>query len=161
MSPTTGHGPLAAHPAYAFPEEDVAAGKAEPESVAAGYVRVPWDGVDEWYEEEERVFGHPRNPYHRVDCLRSARRLRVEVAGEVLVDATETTGLYESAPEPRLYVRPDQVRTDLLHPSATTTYCPYKGTASYWTAVVGGTVVEDVAWSYGTRCRNAFPSPVS
>jgi uncharacterized protein (DUF427 family) len=144
-------------PTFAFPVEDVPPEKAEPESAAAGYVRVPWDTVDEWYEEEERVFGHPRNPYHRVDCLRSTRRLRVVVAGETLVDTTDTVGLYESALEPRLYVRPDLVRMDLLRPSPTTTYCPYKGTASYWAAVVGGTIVENVAWSYEDPLPECIP----
>jgi uncharacterized protein (DUF427 family) len=37
---------------------------------------------------------------------------------------------------------------DLLQRSDTTTYCPYKGTASYWSAVIDGVVVDDVAWSY-------------
>ena len=49
-------------------------------SRAPGYVTVEWDDVDAWFEEDEQVFGHPRNPYHRVDCLRSGRRLRVEAA---------------------------------------------------------------------------------
>lgn len=140
-------------PAYAFPEADVevdggrAAG-VQPEPTVPGYVQVPWAALDAWYEEEERVHLHPRNPYHRVEYVRTRRRLRVEVAGTVLVDTTETLGVYETALEPRLYVPPDQVRRDLLIASSTTTYCPYKGTAWYWSAVVGDVVVEDVAWSY-------------
>jgi len=134
-------------PAYAFPEADVD-GTGEPEPAAPGYVRLPWDAVDAWYEEDEQVLMHPRNPYHRVDCVRTSRRLRVEVGGATLVDTTHTMGVYETALAPRLYVARDRVRTDLLVPSATTTYCPYKGEASYWTATVGDTVVEDVAWSY-------------
>jgi uncharacterized protein (DUF427 family) len=152
-------------PAYAFPagdvhpvDDDVAS---EPDPDAPGYVRVPWDAVDEWWEEQERAYGHPRNPYHRVDCVRTDRRLRVEVAGTLLVDTTATLGVYETALEPRLYVARDQVRTDLLRPSETTTYCPYKGTASYWTAVVdgpaGGVVVEDVAWSYDDPLPECLP----
>ncbi len=135
-------------PAYAFPAADVHGVPTEVESNAEGYVRVPWDAVEAWYEEDDRVFGHPRNPYHRVDCLRTTRRLRVEVAGGVLVDTNQTVGVYETALEPRLYVSRPQVRSDLLVPSPTTTYCPYKGSASYWTAVVGDTRVADVAWSY-------------
>ncbi|OAA28144.1 hypothetical protein UG55_1006117 [Frankia sp. EI5c] len=135
-------------PAYAFPAADVRLPGGEPEPAAPGHVRVPWDAVDEWYEEEERMLGHPRNPYHRIDCLRSTRRLHVSVAGRVLVDTSDTVALYETALAPRLYVHPDQVDRTILRPSPTTTYCPYKGTASYWTAVVDGVVVEDVAWSY-------------
>ena len=144
-------------PTYAFPAADVSEVKSEPEPAAAGYVRVPWDAVDEWYEEEERMLGHPRNPYHRVDCIRTGRRLRVEVAGTALVDTADTVGVYETALEPRLYVRRDLVRMDLLRPSPTTTYCPYKGTASYWTAVVGDVVVEDVAWSYDDPLPECLP----
>jgi uncharacterized protein (DUF427 family) len=88
--------------------------------------------------------------------VRTSRRLRVEVAGAVLVDTTETVGVYETALEPKLYVRRDQVRAELV-PSPTTTYCPYKGTASYWTAVVDGARVEDVAWSYDDPRPESLP----
>ncbi len=144
-------------PTYAFPEKDVVAEAARPEPIAAGYVHVPWDAVEEWYEEDERVFGHARNPYHRVDCLRTARHLRVEVAGVTLVDTADPIGVYETALEPRLYVRPDQVNTDLLRPSTTTTYCSYKGTASYWTVETGDVVIEDVAWSYEDPRPESLP----
>lgn len=143
-------------PAYAFPAADVHGAPAEPVAEAPGHVRVPWEAVEDWYEEEERVFSHPRNPYHRVDCVRTSRRLRVVVDGVVLVDTTETVGVYETALEPKLYVRLDQVRRDLLIPSPTTTYCPYKGTASYW-SVVGDAAVEDVAWSYEDPLPESLP----
>ncbi len=135
-------------PAYAFPVADVTGVPCEPEPEAAGYVRVAWEAVDEWYEEEERVFMHPRNPYHRVDCVPTSRRLRVEAGGVVLVDSSITIGVYETSLSPRLYVSRDQVLTDVLTPSSTTTYCPYKGTATYWKAEVGGESLADVAWSY-------------
>ncbi len=135
-------------PTYSFPAGDVAGLATEPEVDAPGYVRVGWDAVDSWFEEDEQVFGHPRNPYHRVDCLRSRRRLRVEAAGLTLVDAADTVAVYETALEPRLYVDPQHVRMDLLVESASQTYCPYKGTASYWSARIGGAVLEDIAWSY-------------
>ena len=69
-------------PTYAFPDGRRATiCRRRPEPAAPGYVRVPWDAVTAWYEEEEEVFGgHPRNPYHRIDCVRARRRLRVEVA---------------------------------------------------------------------------------
>jgi uncharacterized protein (DUF427 family) len=144
-------------PTYAFPEADVDLDGVESEPEARGYVRVPWSAIETWFEEDERVLGHPRNPYHRVDCVRTSRRLRVEVAGTVLVDTTETIGVYETALEPRLYVHPEFVRRDLLIASSTTTYCPYKGTAWYWSAVVGDVVVEDVAWSYEDPLPESLP----
>jgi uncharacterized protein (DUF427 family) len=139
-------------PAYAFPEDDVHDVPTSPEPAALGYVRVPWDAVTAWYEEEEEVFGgHPRNPYHRIDCVQARRRLRVEVASRVLVDTTDVICLYETSRQPQLYVRREAVRMDLLVPSRTFTYCPYKGTASHWTfagAEGDGALVPDVAWSY-------------
>lgn len=135
-------------PAYAFPSTEVSLVAHHPEPAAEGYAQVPWDAVDTWWEEEQQVFMHPRNPYHRVDCVPTRRRLRVESAGVVLVDTTRTMGVYETSLEPRLYTAPSEVRTDLLERSPTTTYCPYKGTASYWNALIGGEKVPDVAWSY-------------
>ncbi len=137
-------------PTYAFPAEDAVGVQCVVEPEADGYVRVEWDAVDSWCEEEEQVFAHPRNPYHRVDCMATARRLRVALGDIVIVDTTETTGVYETGLAPRLYVGREQLLVDVLRPSATTTYCPYKGTASYWSAVLGEEVVPDVAWSYET-----------
>lgn len=144
-------------PAYAFPAADVTGVAAAPEPAAAGHVAVASDAADAWYEEEERVTGHPRNPYHRVDSLRTRRRLRVEVGGVALVDTADTVGVYETSLAPKLYVRPDQVRMDLLERSATTTYCPYKGTAGYWSARVCGELVADVAWSYEDPLPESLP----
>jgi uncharacterized protein (DUF427 family) len=143
-------------PTYAFPAADVRFVDADPDPDAPGHLRVPWDAVDTWYEEDEEVFGHPRNPYHRVDCVRTSRRLHVEVADAVLVDTAETVGVYETALEPKLYVRRNHVRAELV-PSPTTTYCPYKGTASYWSVVVGDTTVTDVAWSYDDPLPESLP----
>ena len=116
----------------------------------------PADAVDAWYEEDEEFFGHPRNPYHRVDCLRSSRPLRVEADGTVLVDTTDTMVVYETALDPRLYVDPGLVRVELTR-SQLHTYCPYKGTATYWNAVVNGVVLPDVAWSYEDALPESAP----
>jgi len=135
-------------PAYAFPLEDVTAVRSQPLPELPGYVQVAWGDVEEWHEEDEQVFMHPRNPYHRIDCLSTHRRLRVTVHDTVVVDTTDTVVVYETSLNPRLYVRTDHVRPGVLVASATTTYCPYKGTAHYWSAAIGETVVADVAFSY-------------
>jgi uncharacterized protein (DUF427 family) len=144
-------------PYYAFPGVDVTGLAVEPEPDADGYVTVAWDAADAWFEEDEEVFGHPRNPYHRIDCLRSHRHLRVEAAGRTLVDSTETLVVYETALEPRLYVDPRFVHADALERSVTQTYCPYKGTATYWTARLGDAVLEDIAWSYEDPLPESVP----
>jgi uncharacterized protein (DUF427 family) len=152
---------------YAFPAGDVGDLPNEPEPEARGYVRVPWDAVDEWYEEGRRLVFYPPNPYHRVDCRPTTRRLRVEVAGTALVDTDDTVILFETALAPRLYVDPAHVRTERLRPTSTTSYCNYKGWASYWAAVIGDRVVDDVAWTYedplpeSTRIKGYFSFDLS
>lgn len=129
---------------YVFPADAVGDLPAEPEPEAPGFVHVPWDAVDAWLEEGRELVHYPPNPYHRVDCRPTRRRLRVSVAGTVLVDTDDTLILFETALEPRLYVDPKHVRTDLLRRSETSSYCNYKGFATYWSA--GD--LEDIAWSY-------------
>jgi uncharacterized protein (DUF427 family) len=138
-------------PEFAFPAADVGGlpvTSVTPLPEADGYLTVPWGSVDSWFEEEEEILLHPRNPYHRVDYLRTTRWLHVEVSGVVLVDTRQTVGVYETALEPRLYIARDQLLGDVLTPSDKSTFCPYKGTASYWHARLDGRVVENVAWSY-------------
>lgn len=145
-------------PAYAFPERDVSPELASaPEPAAEGYVRVPWDAVSAWYEEEEPVLGHPRNPYHRIDCLRARRRLRVTLLGQVLVDTSDVIALFETAKAPQLYVRREAARMDLLIRSQTRSYCPYKGHASYWSARIADSVLPDIAWSYDAPHPESLP----
>lgn len=144
-------------PAYAFPAEDVDGSPAEPEPDTPGYVTVAWDAVDAWFEESEEVHGHPRNPYHRIDILRSERQLRVDVGATTLVDTRDTMVVYETALEPKLYVDPRHVRMDALERSATTTYCPYKGTTTYWSYRVGDDTVADVAWIYEDPLPESAP----
>jgi uncharacterized protein (DUF427 family) len=65
--------------------------------------------------------------------------------------------VFETALQARLYVDPSQVRTDVLRQSDTSTYCNYKGPATYWSAMIGDTVVEDVAWSYPDPPPESLP----
>lgn len=143
--------------AYAFPADVVGELPSEPEPEAPGFVQVPWDAVDVWFEEGRRLRHYPPNPYHRVDCHPTHRHLRVTVGDTVLVDTDDTLILFETSLPPRLYVSPDHVRTDLLRPSETATYCNYKGDATYWSAAIDGRVVDDVAWSYEDPLPESLP----
>ena len=138
------------HPlSYAFPADAVGDIRTEPVPEAPGFVHVPWDAVDTWLEEGRELVHYPPNPYHRVDCRPTKRRLRAYIDGTELVDTDDTVIVFETALEPRLYVDPAHVRTDLLRRSETSTYCNYKGSATYWSAALqNGTTIEDVAWSY-------------
>ena len=146
------------HPlSYLFPADEVGDLPNQPEPEAPGFVHVPWDAVDTWLEEGRKLVHYPPNPYHRVDCRPTRRRLHVAVAGTVLVDTDDTVIVFETALAPRLYVDPAQVRTDLLRKTETSTYCNYKGFATYWSAVIGDAVVEDVAWSYPDPPPESLP----
>jgi uncharacterized protein (DUF427 family) len=142
---------------FAFPAEEAAGLPNEPVAGAPGYVHVPWDAVDSWVEEGRTLVHYPPNPYHRVDCHPTTRRLRVTAAGTALVDTDDTVIVFETALDARLYVDPSHVRTDLLRQSNTSSYCNYKGPATYWSAVVDDTVVEDVAWSYSVPLPESSP----
>jgi uncharacterized protein (DUF427 family) len=102
----------------------------------------------EWYEEDERVYVHARDPYKRVDTLRSSRRVEVRVQGELVASSIRPLLLYETHLPLRYYLPFEDVRTDLFVPSDTVTMCPYKGTARFWSIAVGDQVVRDAAWSY-------------
>jgi uncharacterized protein (DUF427 family) len=114
----------------------------------AGTVRFDWDSLD-WFEEDEPIVGHPRNPYVRVDALRSHRRVRVELDGVVLADTTRPVLLFETGLPTRYYIDRTDVVFAHLEASDTQTLCPYKGTTSgYWSVRVGETVHPDLAWAY-------------
>lgn len=113
-------------------------------------VRFEWTAMDEWLEEDEPVYTHPRDPYTRVDILASSRHARVEVDGVTVADSVRPHILFETGLPPRYYLPLPDIRTELLRPSATQTHCPYKGTAGYWSVDTGHNIHEDIVWIYRT-----------
>lgn len=124
-----------------------------PESPLAelrGLVRLDWNAMSEWLEEDEPVYTHPRDPYTRVDILAGSRHIRVEVDGVTVADSRQPRILFETGLPPRYYVPLTDVRMNLLRPSATQTHCPYKGAASYWSVQAGERLHTDIVWIYRT-----------
>jgi uncharacterized protein (DUF427 family) len=115
-----------------------------------GLIRFEWDAMDAWFEEDEEVFTHPRDPYTRVDILPSSRHVRVEVDGVTIAESTSPRLLFETGLPVRYYLPKTHVRMDLLVASDTVTHCPYKGQAETWSVRAGESVHEDLAWSYRT-----------
>ncbi|WIB79180.1 DUF427 domain-containing protein [Curtobacterium sp. MCPF17_002] len=116
-----------------------------------GYLGVTWTpGVlDAWYEEDEPVITHPRDPHNRVDALRSSRHVVVRDGDRVLADTTAPVAVYETGLPTRWYVPRADVRFDTLVATDTVSECPYKGHATeYWAVRRADGSVEDVAWSY-------------
>jgi len=116
----------------------------------SGYVAFYWDRVDAWFEEDEEVFVHPRDPYHRVDVLESSRHVEIYVGGRRVADSQRPRLLFETGLPTRYYLPKLDVAMDLLQPSDSITACPYKGTARYWSIGGGEDAIADVAWSYVT-----------
>ena len=119
-----------------------------------GYVMLDFDAFDSWYEEDALTVGHPHDPYHRIDALPSSRPVRLELDGELLAESARPVLLFESMLPMRFYLPRDDVRAELV-PSETRTTCAYKGHAAYWSPVVAGTPVPDLAWSYEDPLHDA------
>lgn len=114
-----------------------------------GLVRIDWNAMDSWFEEEEEVFVHPHDPFKRIDILAASRHVVVSIGGVVLAETRRPTLLFETGLPTRFYFSKTDVRMDLLRPIEKRTGCAYKGFARYWVYEVDGKVIEqDVAWSY-------------
>ena len=114
----------------------------------AGIGAFYWGKVDRWYEEDEEIFVHARDPYKRVDAIPSTREVRVILGGEEVARTTRAHFLFETRLPVRYYIPREDVRTDVLTGTDSATRCPYKGEAIYWKAEIGGEIFEDIVWSY-------------
>jgi uncharacterized protein (DUF427 family) len=128
--------------AWSYPEQGPQLARLE------GHIAFYWKQMDAWYEEDDEVFVHARDPYHRVDVLDSSRQVRVEVDGQVIAESSRPRLLFETGLPTRYYLHKQDVRMDLMVPTTTTSQCPYKGVASYWSLRSGETLMPDIAWAY-------------
>ena len=131
--------------------------EASPLEELRGRVRFDWDSMDAWFEEDEEVFVHPRNPSTRVQILPSSRHVVISVDGVVVAESHHPTFLYETGLPRRTYIPKLDVRMDLLSPTTTTSMCPYKGTATYWSVQAKDDAHTDLAWSYPSPFRESGP----
>lgn len=126
--------------AYSYPDSPI--------DDLVGYVSFAWDKLDRWFEEDEEVYVHARDPYTRVDILPSSRHIRVSVAEHTVAESHHARLLFETGLPARYYLPKTDVAMDMLVATDHTTACPYKGTANYWSVVVDGTTFENIAWGY-------------
>lgn len=103
--------------------------------------------ADRWFVEDEPVYGHLRDPYHRVDVVSSHRHVVVKHGPTVVADSTRPKMLFETGLPPRFYLPWADVRLDLLEISATVSECPYKGDGQHWHLRLGEGRLDDAAWS--------------
>ncbi|MGH8503905.1 MAG: DUF427 domain-containing protein [Gammaproteobacteria bacterium] len=120
------------------------------------HVAFYWDSMDAWFDEDEEIQGHLRDPYHRVDVRDTSRHVRIIAGGEVVAETRRPRVLSETGLPNRFYIAPGDVHGELLETSPTHTVCPYKGIASYRTLKLGERRIEDAAWVYHQPLENAL-----
>jgi uncharacterized protein (DUF427 family) len=123
----------------------------------ADHVRFDWDALDTWFEEDQVMFGHLRDPFHRVDALPSGRHVQIHVDGTLVADSRTPVVVHETGLIPRYYLAMADVDQRLLAASETVTVCPYKGSTRYWHLQLGEQVLEDVAWAYPAPLPESAP----
>mgnify|MGYP001817790002 CR=1 FL=1 len=112
------------------------------------HVAFQWNAMDSWFEEDEQVYVHARDPYTRVDVLPSSRHIEVVIDGVKVAESRSARLLFETGLPTRYYLPKTDVRMDLLEATDLRTECPYKGVAGYYDVVVGGNRHENVVWWY-------------
>ena len=113
-----------------------------------GWLAFYWEKVDHWFEEDEEIFGHARDPHHRIDVRPSSREVRVTFGGELVALTRRALFLFETGLPTCYYIPPEDVRYEPLEPSSTHSTCPYKGYASYWSLRTHDRFAQDAVWSY-------------
>jgi uncharacterized protein (DUF427 family) len=122
----------------------------------AEYLVLDFAAFDEWLEEDDRIVGHPRDPFKRIDVRKSSQHVTIARDGQVLADSTSPKLLFETHITPRYYLPREDVRLDLMTPSESRTLCAYKGQAKYWSVDLPGGVVPDLCWTYEQPLSDAI-----
>ena len=121
---------------------------AEDVQFLAGMLAFRWNEMDAWFEEEEEVFVHAKDPFKRIEAFRSTRHVEVYAAGEKVADSSSPVLLLEPGHPLRYYLPKMDVRMDLLRSTQTESRCPYKGKANYYSVETESGLLEDAAWCY-------------
>ncbi len=118
-----------------------------------GYVAVEWATMDHWFDEDDEIFGHIRDPYHRVDARPTSRRIQVRIDGHLVADTTNAFVVSETGGPNVYYIPSADIETDGFAKSGTTSHCPHKGDTVYFNHVA--TESPDIAWSYPAPLEEA------
>lgn len=92
---------------------------------------------------------------HQITIIPADVHIEVAVGGHKVADSDRAVLLTETGMPARYYIPREDVRTELLRPTARETSCPFKGQASYWSVQVGEKIEQDLAWSYQTPISDA------
>ncbi|KAF1927538.1 DUF427-domain-containing protein [Didymella exigua CBS 183.55] len=119
--------------------------------------KVDFHSMDQWFEEDVPVYGHPKDPYKRIDILHSTRNIKVGIDGVVLAESSSPLFLLETTLRTRHYLPPTSVKWECLRLSDTKTLCPYKGQANYYDVIVNGKEYRDLVWYYRYPTSESTP----
>ncbi|WP_245442281.1 DUF427 domain-containing protein [Mesorhizobium hawassense] len=112
------------------------------------YASFDWKKADRWYEEDEEIFVHPRDPFRRVDVLPSSRHVQVFLGGKLVADSRRANMLFETGLPTRYYFTITDLIPGIIAPSETVTRCPYKGIARYYNVTIDNKYYPDMVWYY-------------
>ncbi|KAF2181019.1 DUF427-domain-containing protein [Zopfia rhizophila CBS 207.26] len=111
-------------------------------------VKVDFEEMDQWFEEDVPIYQHPKDPFKRIDILNSTRPVKVALDGVTLAECSNPLFLLETSLRTRYYLTPTSVKWEYLTKSDTETYCPYKGKANYYNVTIDGKEYKDLVWYY-------------
>ena len=114
----------------------------------ADYAAFYWTKADRWFEEDEEVFVHPRDPYKRIDCVPSSAHIEIDLEGVRLAESRRAVMLFETGLPTRYYLPVEDVTPGVLAPSDHRTRCPYKGQAGYRHVTANGKRHDNLVWHY-------------
>lgn len=123
----------------------------------SGLIKVDFHAMDQWFEEDVPVYGHPKDPYKRIDILHSTRDIRVGIDGITLAESSAPLFLLETTLRTRHYLPPTSVNWEFLRKSDLETLCPYKGRANYYHVVVNGREYPNLVWYYRYPTSESAP----
>lgn len=112
------------------------------------YVAFEWNAMDSWWEEDEPVRVHPRDPYSRIDVIQSSRHVKIDLDGVIIAESNRPILVFETGLPTRYYLNKMDVMMDQLFPTAHLTECPYKGEAHYYSVKIEDKVLDNIAWTY-------------
>lgn len=123
----------------------------------SGLVRFDFSALDQWFEEDQPIYVHPKDPYKRLDVLHSTRTVTAKLDGVTIAESSSNMFLFETMLPTRYYMPQTVARWEYLTKSDTTTLCPYKGMANYYNVVVNGKEYKDLIWWYKTPTLESAP----
>ena len=124
-------------------------GRSHVDGPANGLASFAFDAMDAWFEEDEQIWFHARDPFRRVEVIESGRQIEITVEGQVVARSSRPRLVTETGLPERWYVPRIDVDWTQLTSSETTSGCQYKGVANWWhVCQTGSDQLADVVWAY-------------